>query len=322
MKRKALATVSLTLRLLGLCSIAAVLSIASVAQNYTFNLASAATGNNPQAVTNADLNGDTKPDLIVANYNDATVSVLIANADGSYKPRVNYTVGNNPVYVVTGDFNGDQKIDVVVVNSNCPTLPCSASGSFSTLLGNGDGTLQAHVDKTLGHFPSGAVAVDFNADKKLDLAISNSQDNTIAILQGNGDGTFRLLRNIATGVNPNGVIACICNKPSAGGFVDLVVADTGQNDVLWLRGNGNGTFQRPLFFSAGANPYFLVTGDYNSDGRPDVITANSGASTASVLINSSDGGFEPFIDYATSGPGTSITQGDFDNDGFIDVAVT
>src|SRR5262249_19505441 len=98
-------------------------------QNYAFNLANVATGGNPQAVINADLNGDTKPDLIVANFNDATVSVMLANSDGSYQPRVNYTVGNNPVALTTGDFNGDGILDIVAVNSNCPSLPCSAVGS-------------------------------------------------------------------------------------------------------------------------------------------------------------------------------------------------
>jgi FG-GAP-like repeat len=40
------------------------------------------TGNNPAAVTAADINGDGKPDLICANETDSTLSVLLDNLPG------------------------------------------------------------------------------------------------------------------------------------------------------------------------------------------------------------------------------------------------
>lgn len=39
--------------------------------------------------------------------------------------------------------------------------------------------------------PHGIAAVDFNGDKKLDLAVESWQESKVLVLTGNGDGTFK-----------------------------------------------------------------------------------------------------------------------------------
>ena len=43
-----------------------------------------------------DLNGDGKPDLAVANYDADTVSVLLNNGNGTFRPRLDYRTGRRP----------------------------------------------------------------------------------------------------------------------------------------------------------------------------------------------------------------------------------
>ena len=43
-----------------------------------------------------DFNGDGKPDLVVANYDSNTVSVLLGNGDGTFQTAVNYAAGSYP----------------------------------------------------------------------------------------------------------------------------------------------------------------------------------------------------------------------------------
>jgi len=43
------------------------------------------------------------------------------------------------------------------------------------------------------------VVADFNADGKLDLAVTNQNNNTVSILAGNGNGTFQASYTLATG---------------------------------------------------------------------------------------------------------------------------
>jgi hypothetical protein len=65
-----------------------------------------ATGSAPFSVTATDIDGDDKPDLIVANSGSNTVSVLLnTTASGATKPsfaiRQNFATGSAPVPVTT-----------------------------------------------------------------------------------------------------------------------------------------------------------------------------------------------------------------------------
>src|SRR5207237_5389881 len=57
----------------------------------------------------------------------------------------------------------------------------------------------------IGNRPESVITGDFNGDGKLDLAASNSGDNTLSVLLGNGDGTFQPPVTCAAGSPPIGV---------------------------------------------------------------------------------------------------------------------
>src|SRR5215468_10469866 len=56
----------------------------------------------------------------------------------------------------------------------------------------------------VGSVPVGAAVGDFNGDGKADLAVVNSNSNTLSVLLGNGDGTFGPKTDYATGTTPVG----------------------------------------------------------------------------------------------------------------------
>ena len=156
-----------------------------------------------QSVRIADLNGDGKPDIVVADWwdtnNVGVVGVLLGNGDGTFQPAVTYETGGAPNHSLeVADVNGDGKLDLIVSSCAASASTCgSADGVVSVLLGNGNGTFQPALTYDSGA-PDGAhvVAADVNRDGKLDIIVTNyvgenNGDGTAAVLLGNGDGTFQ-----------------------------------------------------------------------------------------------------------------------------------
>src|SRR6266478_19222 len=80
-----------------------------------------AVGTTPWSVTIADLNGDGKQDLAVANNGSNSVSALLGNGDGTFQAAQNFAAGLNPASVAAGDFNGDGKLDLAVSDGGAST---------------------------------------------------------------------------------------------------------------------------------------------------------------------------------------------------------
>jgi hypothetical protein len=273
--------------------------------------ASNTTGVQPTNVTVADFNGDGFPDLVTADLSDDTISVLLGNGDGSFRPALRFQTGGSPESVAVSDFNGDGILDLAVANTQDSTV--------SILLGNGDGTFQAQTTLASGRAPISIVVGDFNADGIADLAIADTNDSDVSVLLGNGDGTFQTRMTFAVGNTPQQLVAADLNRD---GVVDLAVVNTRDNTVSILLGNGDGTFQGQLIFSTGAGPHSIAVGDFNGDGLVDLAVCNRYSGTVSLLIGHGDGTFQTGSSIQTGRSPMSLAAGDFDGDGLLDLVVT
>jgi hypothetical protein len=150
----------------------------------------------PTSVAAADFNGDTHPDLAVANGSSNDVSVLLGAGDGTFTPAKpkNIGVGRSPAAVVAGFFNADAHPDLAVANEG--------SDNVSVLLGKGDGTFSGPTDFSVGSEPFSVVVGDFNGDTNLDLVTANSDSDNASVLLGNGQGSFGGRRDHGTGPDP------------------------------------------------------------------------------------------------------------------------
>ena len=277
------------------------------------------TGTNP-SFTITDVNRDGRLDLVIAHQTcieytpcgPGVVSVLLGNGDGTFPTTVPIAIGGDPGSAAAADFNGDGKLDLAIVNAT--------SGLVSILLGNGNGTFQTPMSYSAGSNPGAITVGDFNNDGKLDLAVTTSA-NAVAILLGNGDGTFQAPQTSAAGQLPSFIVTGDFNRD---GNLDLAVV----NNAIYgegfsvLLGNGNGTFQAPVNYTA---PFAggLVVGDFNGDGILDVVASTGVASPGSIFLflGTGNGQFAAPVtvpaDY-----GGPITKGDFNGDGHLDLAVT
>jgi hypothetical protein len=180
-----------------------------------------AVGLRPYAVAVGDFNGDGIPDLVVTNRNTANVSVLLGKGDGTFEAAQNYATQPGPSGVVVGDVNGDGIQDLAVADYGL-----SSSGhTVNVLLGNGDGTFQAHQDYDAGTHPLAVAVGDFAGDGLLDLAVSDSNDaGVVQVLRGNGDGSFQAPQGYPVASYPAAVTA---SDFFGDGTLDLAVANIG-----------------------------------------------------------------------------------------------
>jgi hypothetical protein len=299
-----------------------------------------------QSVAVADVNGDGKPDLVVANEcvdsdcSSGSVGVLLANGDGTFQPAVTYgSGGDQPRSVAVADVNGDGKPDLLVANCTS-TSGCLSPGIVGVLLGNGDGTFQPVVTYGSGADWALFVAVaDVNGDGKPDLLIANQCFSTsnctgaVGVLLGNGDGTFQTAVAYGSGGN-NGMSVAVADV-NGDGKPDLLVAnfcvDNGcaNSSVGVLLGNGDGTFQTAVAYGSGGNDaYSVAVADVNGDGKPDVLLVNEcvvndcQTSTVGVLLGNGDGTFQSAVSYSSGGGGgMSVAVADVNGDGKPDLLV-
>ena len=275
------------------------------------------TDSEPTWVAVADLNGDGKQDLVTSNVVD-TVSVILGNGDGTFRQPSNYPTGptgQNPDCVAVGDVNRDGKLDLVVLNAESATV--------SVLLGNGDGTFQSAMQFSTGSnsAPQSLVLGDFNRDGNLDVAVTDINDDTIAILLGKGDGTFQSALTAPAGYSP---FAIVVGDFNGDGKLDLAVDSVNSTNLISvLLGNGDGTFQPPVSYPAGPDPYRLLTADFNGDGRLDLAAANNNGGV-SILLGNGDGTFQVPVTYAVGSTGAELyafAVGDLDGDGNLDLEI-
>lgn len=188
-----------------------------------FQSGTGATGSMPIFAATADLNGDTKPDIIVANYYDNSISVLLGNGDGtlSETPASPIDVGVLPRSVATGYLNGDTHVDLVIPNLGDNTI--------TVLLGNGDGTFTYGETLVGGDQPASAAIADFDGDGFNDVAVTMWLDDVVSVFYGKGDGTFRADPTlISVGTRPFFIVAADLDKD---GRTDMAVTNYQSNDV-------------------------------------------------------------------------------------------
>ena len=295
-------------------------------------------GSDPRSIAIGDLDGDGKPDIVVANSGAGTISVLRNKAAAgvldaaSFAARVDFATGANPFSVAIGDVDADGRPDIVVANLGSNTVSVLRNITATGVINAS--SFASRVDYAAGASPRAVVLSDLDGDLKTDIAVVNEQSNTVSVLRNAYSGkldasSFAAPVSFAAGNSPDCIAAGDLNKD---GKPDIVVSNYGSNSVSVLRNTAvagsvtTASFAAGINFTTGPQPFYTTLADLDGDGKPEIITVNTGSNTVSVLRNAipdgaalSYGSFDAKTDFPAGGYPVGIAAGDLDGDGIADL---
>jgi len=158
--------------------------------------------------------------------------------------------------------------------------------------------------------PEAIISADLTNSGQTDLVVANF--GGIAVYKATQTGAFAP----AYSLFGTATISVVAGDFNNDGKLDLAAVQlTNGSQVVFLPGNGDGTFGTPTVFQVGIGPWKLAAADFNGDGNLDLVTPGS------VLLGNGDGTFQaPVLLHAGDVPGL-VATGDFNTDGRPDIAL-
>ena len=297
-------------------------------------------GSGPGVMVIADLDGDGKPDVIVANAYDATVYIyrnISTNGTleaASFASPVIFTIGGSLNGLALVDLDGDGRLDIVVPNYDYNNVSvfqnlCSP-GSITT------NSFGARVDFPVGPRPVGVAVQDLDGDGKPEIVTANYGGTTVSVLRNIGTmgsiTTNSFAPAVSFTVGPTPVNVMIADM-DGDGKADVVTVNNGNSSQAMsvlrnLSTLGDISFATNVDFPGLPTSYCLAIGDLDGDGKPDVVIGSQpDGQSVSVYRNTGTPGsittnsFAPQVDFAAGGWANRVAIGDLDGDGKPDVAV-
>jgi hypothetical protein len=285
-------------------------------------------GTGPSNLVVVDINGDGRPDLVVANAGDQTVSVRLADPTrpGFFLPATLLsTPGRTPFDVAVGNLSGhtDGLLDVVVATSGANSVlvfPQTAAGTFG-----------APLTYAVGGDPQAVTVADLDHNGFADIAVATAA-NTVSVLLQTSAGVFAPAVDYPTGVLPVAVRAANLSG-HLDGKLDLLTANFGAATSSGTQGlsvliqGATGAFAASVNYTTDYRATALAVGDLNGDGKPDVavtcegLPGSPGAVSVFLQDPANPGVLLPAVNYAGVYDPTGVAIADMDGDGHPDLVL-
>ncbi len=298
----------------------------------------------------ADFNTDGHKDILgyeLGANGPKAYAVLLAEADGSYTPRLTgIPVAYDPALgtisdtVKIADMNGDGRPDLVIVTSSPssdPSGPIYPIGNsiLNVYLGNGDGTFHPVGPVIIGQgvYAHVEAVTDMNKDGKPDLILETDPGDTVGggpnypptytVWINQGGGKF----NSAVAIGEGGFLAV--GDLNGDGYPEVVLSPADADGPLGgiqVFLNENGASFKPGAYYPNFTPTIAALGDLNHDHKLDMVAVQvnenqfESASPVHTLLGNGDGTFRTGSSFQTTFVPSSITIADVTGDNVPDIS--
>jgi cysteine-rich repeat protein len=278
-------------------------------------------GDWPQQIVVADVNGDGIEDLLSANESTYTLAVLLGRGDGTFAPTVEYPATQYANKLVVGDFDGDGHLDAALIG----TL---GGDEIAMLYGRGDGTFEAPRAFADANEPEGLAAGDLDGDGKAELLVADTLDGATGTYGRFVVWSFDAARTPTRGQTLQ--VGARIFSPTVRDFNNDGRLDLGTiaydnystvgSYVVWP-GKGDGTLSGPVASSINDGGSAAVA-DMDGDGNLDIAIA--GAAGPTLQLGHGDGtfGMPVVVGTAQGASQGDIEVADLDGDHHPDILVS
>ncbi|HVT56773.1 MAG TPA: FG-GAP-like repeat-containing protein [Thermoanaerobaculia bacterium] len=282
------------------------------------------TGSGPERMAAGDLDNDGKPDLVVANPGNSTITIFrnVSTPGSLAFATVQTLFFPTPHQVVIADFDGDGKPDLIVTSNSGRLVSVFHHAADPSTI-----AFDSRTDFSLESYPNQLAVADIDGDGKPDILVPMQNTSNLWIYRNTSSpGTVgaQTVSPFATGTSPEGIAVGDLN---ADGKIDILVPSVATSSLgVFTNGSSpGGPFSvTRKDWPTGAGPGAVAVGDLNRDALPDIVVANGGANTITIFRNTSSSGVIDLTaqpDLATPSGPINIVLGDLDGDGLPDIVV-
>jgi hypothetical protein len=209
----------------------------------------------PDAAEIADFNGDGTLDIAVAHGTDGVISVYKGRGNGNFfgQPYFEVTTDGHIIDIAAADLDNDTRTDIVAAYGD-------DSYFFTVLLNHENGIFDHHAYSVGLNYHSGLALADISGDGRVDIAITSSTRDSVAII---------------TSTFPK-------NEWPPEKFETYLQKSRPGRDTPYTNW-AESIFDSITFKKVNDAMIDIVAGDFNYDNLPDFMTINSDSGRVAIL---------------------------------------
>lgn len=262
-----------------------------------------------------DYDIDGTQDIAVSGFLAQEIRVHHGLGALAYDSGLSIPVPGMPVQLQALDFDNDQRADIMYTDLNNSELNVMQNVPSDTNSFNAEFVSCASAPAPPTIF--GVASGDFDGDHVMEYVTSSLDTGSIVVWKKTAN-TLSPIYQMADTTASAGVIV---GDFDGDGHQDVAAACYNQNTIEIWRGNGNCTFQNPVFRSTGQGPVFLTAIELDADSRTDIAVGAASSGEVSLFHGCADGPVDGPGGVFIVGQPLFVAAGDFNGDERSDLVV-